>query len=146
MQVLVLRECGLLFHVSWINNNTLHSKALLFIMRIMNENTYQKWLSQLRKGYLELCVLVMLNKKQRSYGFEMLQLLNQAGVEINEGTLYPLLNRMEKNNWLSSVWETPTLSGHPRRFYELNNEGKELLPKMQSAFEQSSQFLTQLKE
>jgi PadR family transcriptional regulator PadR len=115
-------------------------------MRIMNENTYQKWLSQLRKGYLELCVLVMLNKKQRSYGFEMLQLLNQAGVEINEGTLYPLLNRMEKNNWLSSVWETPTLSGHPRRFYELNNEGKELLPKMQSAFEQSSQFLTQLKE
>jgi|TARA_B110000908_G_scaffold25043_1_gene28840 PadR family transcriptional regulator PadR len=146
MQVLVLRECGLLFHDSWINNNTLHSKALLFIMRIMNENTYQKWLSQLRKGYLELCVLVMLNKKQRSYGFEMLQLLNQAGVEINEGTLYPLLNRMEKNNWLSSVWETPTLSGHPRRFYELNNEGKELLPKMQSAFEQSSQFLTQLKE
>jgi|TARA_B110000495_G_scaffold127583_1_gene111037 PadR family transcriptional regulator PadR len=146
MQVLVLRACGLLFHDSWINNNTLHSKALLFIMRIMNENTYQKWLSQLRKGYLELCVLVMLNKKQRSYGFEMLQLLNQAGVEINEGTLYPLLNRMEKNNWLSSVWETPTLSGHPRRFYELNNEGKELLPKMQSAFEQSSQFLTQLKE
>jgi PadR family transcriptional regulator PadR len=146
MQVLVLRACGLLFHDSWINNNTLHSKALLFIMRIMNENTYQKWLSQLRKGYLELCVLVMLNKKQRSYGFEMLQLLNQAGVEINEGTLYPLLNRMEKNNWLSSVWETPTLSGHPRRFYELNNEGKELLPKMQSAFEQSSQFLTKLKE
>ena len=146
MQVLVLRACGLLFHDSWINNNTLHSKALLFMMRIMNENTYQKWLSQLRKGYLELCVLVMLNKKQRSYGFEMLQLLNQAGVEINEGTLYPLLNRMEKNNWLSSVWETPTLSGHPRRFYELNNEGKELLPKMQSAFEQSSQFLTQLKE
>ena len=146
MQVLVLRECGLLFHDSWINNNTLHSKALLFMMKFMNENTYQKWLSQLRKGYLELCVLVMLNKKQRSYGFEMLQLLNQAGVEINEGTLYPLLNRMEKNNWLSSVWETPTLSGHPRRFYELNNEGKELLPKMQSAFEQSSQFLTQLKE
>jgi PadR family transcriptional regulator PadR len=146
MQVLVLRACGLLFHDSWINNNTLHSKALLFMMKFMNENTYHKWLSQLRKGYLELCVLVMLNKKQRSYGFEMLQLLNQAGVEINEGTLYPLLNRMEKNNWLSSVWETPTLSGHPRRFYELNNEGKELLPKMQSAFEQSSQFLTQLKE
>ena len=146
MQVLVLRVCGLLFHDSWINNNTLHSIALLFMMKFMNENTYQKWLSQLRKGYLELCVLVMLNKKQRSYGFEMLQLLNQAGVEINEGTLYPLLNRMEKNNWLSSVWETPTLSGHPRRFYELNNEGKELLPKMQSAFEQSSQFLTQLKE
>ena len=146
MQVLVCRACDLLFHDSWINNNTLHSKALLFMMRSMNENTYQKWLSQLRKGYLELCVLVMLNKKQRSYGFEMLQLLNQAGVEINEGTLYPLLNRMEKNNWLSSVWETPTLSGHPRRFYELNNEGKELLPKMQSAFEQSSQFLTQLKE
>ena len=146
MQVLVLRACGLLFHDSWINNNTLHSKALLFMMKFMNENTYQKWLSQLRKGYLELCVLVLLNKKQRSYGFEMLQLLNQAGVEINEGTLYPLLNRMEKNNWLSSVWETPTGSGHPRRFYELNNEGKELLPKMQSAFEQSSQFLKQLKE
>ena len=119
-------------------------QSIIHYSLTMNEITYQKWLSQLRKGYLELCVLVLLNKKQRSYGFELLQLLNHSGVEVNEGTLYPLLNRMEKNNWLSSVWETPKGSGHPRRFYHLSEEGKELLPKMQSAFEHSYQGFHQL--
>jgi len=80
----------------------------------MDTETHQKWQAQLRKGYLELCVLLVLRQKQSSYGLEMLQLLNSSGLEINEGTLYPLLNRMSKNGWLESHWEPPAESGHPR--------------------------------
>ena len=96
----------------------------------MNEQTYQKWHSQLRKGYLELCVMASLQKTQSSYGFKMLQTFERAGIDINEGTLYPLLNRMHKNGWLDSTWETPVDGGHPRRFYSLSNLGLSLLPEM----------------
>ncbi len=113
---------------------------------IMENNTYQKWLSQLRKGYLELCVLVTLRQKKSSYGFELLQTFEKAGLAINEGTLYPLLNRMQKNAWLTSNWETPSDSGHPRRFYQLSEEGESLLSSMLDTYEQNQQSLKQLME
>jgi len=100
----------------------------------MDTNTTQKWQAQFRKGYLELCVLLVLRQKQSSYGFEILQLLNKSGLEINEGTLYPLMNRMFKNGWLDSNWEPPVDSGHPRRFYQLSKEGQEQLPEMLEIF------------
>ncbi len=115
-------------------------------MAPMENITYQKWLSQFRKGYLELCVLVALRQRKSSYGFELLQTFENAGLEINEGTLYPLLNRMQKNGWLTSRWETPVDSGHPRRFYQLSKEGKTLMSAMLTAYQDHEHTLTQLKE
>lgn len=112
----------------------------------MDNTTYQKWLAQLRKGYLELCVLTVLSKKDSSYGLEMLQILEQAGLPINEGTLYPLLNRMFKNGWLESNWVTPSEGGHPRRHYQLSDEGRELLPAMLETFENNQQALGKLRD
>ena len=116
------------------------------IVYIMETTTYQKWLAQLRKGYLELCVLVVIKQKQSSYGLEVLQTLEDAGLPINEGTLYPLLNRMFKNNWLTSDWVTPSDGGHPRRHYQLSEEGEELLPQMLETFEDNQKSLNKLKE
>ena len=112
----------------------------------MENETDQKWLSQLRKGYLELCVLVALKQKKSSYGFELLHIFQRAGLEINEGTLYPLLNRMQKNGWLDSQWETPLDSGHPRRFYQLSDNGVTQLPQMLKIHQQQQQSLKQLME
>jgi len=112
----------------------------------MENTTYQKWLAQLRKGYLELCVLVVLERKESSYGFELLQLLESAGLPINEGTLYPLLNRMFKNGWLTSHWVTPSGGGHPRRHYQLSDEGAELLPQMLETFQSNQQAVAKLRE
>ena len=116
------------------------------ILFFMETTTYQKWLAQLRKGYLELCVLIVIQQKESSYGLEVLQTLDNAGLTINEGTLYPLLNRMFKNNWLTSDWITPSDGGHPRRHYQLSDEGKELLPQMLETFEENQQSLEKLKE
>ncbi len=112
----------------------------------MKDETFTKWLSQLRKGYLGLCVLLILKKRHSSYGFELLQIFEKAGIELNEGTLYPLLNRMYKNGWLESRWETPTDGGHPRRFYELSGNGELQLPRMMSAFSQNQKSLNNLME
>ena len=110
----------------------------------MKIEDYQKWVSQLRKGYLELCVMSLLAKKQSSYGFELLQLFNQIGLDLNEGTLYPLLNRMQKNGWLDSHWETPVDGGHPRRFYELSSIGESLLPEMRTSFQSQTSSLDKI--
>lgn len=110
----------------------------------MNINTDPKWQAQLRKGYIELCVLLVLRQKQSSYGFEILQFFEQSGLEINEGTLYPLLNRMHKNGWLDSNWETPTNGGHPRRFYQLSDTGQQQLPNMLQTFKKNSEIINTL--
>lgn len=96
----------------------------------------QKWLSQMRKGYLEMCIMVVLREQQKSYGFALLRDFQNSGMDLNEGTLYPLLNRMHKNGWLESSWETPVDGGHPRRFYCLSKTGKNLLPAMLDTFQQ----------
>ncbi len=110
----------------------------------MESDIDQKWLSQLRKGYLELCVLVALQQKKSSYGFELLQVFESAGLSVNEGTLYPLLNRMHKNGWLDSSWQTPDDGGHPRRFYSVSKTGKKMLPAMLDAQTQQQQVLQKL--
>jgi len=112
----------------------------------MNEIIFEKWQVQLRKGFLELCVLKALQNKGKGYGLEILLLLKDIGLEVNEGTLYPLLNRMQKNGWLESTWDTQTESGHPRRFYQLSDVGKKLLPEMLNAYQNNNNSLEQLEK
>jgi len=109
-------------------------------------NIYQKWLAQARKGYLELCVLLVLQQKQGTYGLDVLQTLESVGLPINEGTLYPLLNRMFKNGWLTSEWVPPSDGGHPRRHYQLSEVGKELLPQMLEANNNNQKSLDHIQE
>ena len=112
----------------------------------MNKSNYQKWSSQLRKGYLELCVLACLKHQKSAYGLEILQLFTASGLDVNEGTLYPLLNRMEQNGWLVSDWKTPKSSGHPRRFYKLSTEGRKNLDPMQKEFENNYQIFNLIRK
>ena len=99
---------------------------------------------QLRKGFLELCVLNIVHNKGAAYGQEILQTLEQTGLQVNEGTLYPLLNRMYKNGWLESDWERLTSSGHPRRFYKLSEVGIALLPEMRDTYRANTASLDAL--
>lgn len=112
----------------------------------MNNELYDKWLVQLRKGYLELSVLCALKNSGKAYGLQIMQVLERAGIDVNEGTLYPLLNRMHKNGWLESSWETQTDSGHPRRFYSLSSMGLNLLPKMLDTFQAKTHSLKVLEK
>ena len=75
---------------------------------------------ELRRGALVLAVLTQLNREE--YGYSLKKLLAERGLEIEEGTLYPLLRRLEAQGLLSSAWRLE--DGRPRRYYRIAPEGE----------------------
>jgi len=95
----------------------------------------ENWKTQIRKGYLELCILLMIQKHKRLYGFELLEKLANSDLHVKEGTLYPMLNRMAVEKTLHAVWETENVKGHPRKFYSVTKDGAKLVEEMKKEFE-----------
>ena len=79
--------------------------------------------TELRRGALVLAVLSQLRSAQ--YGYSLRQALAEQAMPIEEGTLYPLLRRLEEQGLLTSEWRIE--EGPPRRYYKLNNKGIRLL-------------------
>ena len=75
---------------------------------------------------LVLAVLSQLRTPQ--YGYSLRQALAERGMPIEEGTLYPLLRRLEAQGLLASQWRIE--DGPPRRYYQLNNAGEALLAQL----------------
>jgi PadR family transcriptional regulator PadR len=77
---------------------------------------------ELRRGALVLAVLTELRHEE--YGYSLKKLLADKGLEIDEGTLYPLLRRLEGQGLLKSDWRVE--DGRPRRYYKVNAQGEKL--------------------
>jgi PadR family transcriptional regulator PadR len=80
--------------------------------------------SEMRRGLLTLAVLAECGVAQ--YGYSLKQGLSQRGLEINEGTLYPLLRRLEEQGLLTSQWQLADES-RPRRYYLISPQGQAAL-------------------
>lgn len=81
------------------------------------------WVSQLRKGLVELLVLAAL-KQEELYGYQLLHRLAQLnGLELTESTLYPVLARLAGDEFVA-VRQEPSPSGPPRRYYRLTRAGQ----------------------
>jgi DNA-binding PadR family transcriptional regulator len=74
---------------------------------------------ELRRGVLVLVVLSQLRTPK--YGYSLRQALAEDGMAIEEGTLYPLLRRLESQGLLASEWQVD--DGPPRRYYKLSADG-----------------------
>jgi DNA-binding PadR family transcriptional regulator len=90
------------------------------------ETALSKLELELRRGVLVLAVLSQLRQVQ--YGYSLRQALAQRGMPIEEGTLYPLLRRLEGQGLLASEWRIE--DGPPRRYYRLNDAGEALLAEL----------------
>lgn len=92
----------------------------------MNEENiqlvYNNLLQELRRGNIILSVLSQLEEPQ--YGYSLVVLLEEKGISIEPGTLYPLLRRLEKQEILESNWDTDT--SKPRKYYKLSENGKKI--------------------
>jgi len=86
---------------------------------------------ELRRGVVVLATLSQLRSPR--YGYELRQALAEKGMPIEEGTLYPLLRRLEAQGLLSSEWKIE--DGPPRRYYALNAEGRKLLKKLTESWQ-----------
>lgn len=93
------------------------------------DNPDKAWISQLRKGLVELLVLAAL-KRQELYGYQLLQKLAALdGLALTESTLYPVLGRLADDRLLA-VRQVPSPAGPPRRYYHLTAAGQKRLAEM----------------
>ncbi|MBD5292074.1 MAG: PadR family transcriptional regulator [Bacteroides sp.] len=99
----------------------------------MNEDNVR---TQMRKGILEFCVLLLLSR-ERAYPSDILNRLKAAKLIVVEGTLYALLNRLRKEGHLTYEWEESTM-GPPRKYYMITPEGMALLEVMKNEWRQIS--------
>ena len=80
---------------------------------------YQKLTQELRRGILVLAALSQL--KEEKYGYALISSLADKGLDIEQGTLYPLLRRLEEQGLLKSEWNVE--GSRPRRYYQISDQG-----------------------
>lgn len=100
--------------------------------------------SQMRKGMLEYCVLLLLSKEP-SYANDIITRLKQAELIVVEGTLYPLLTRLKKDGLLSYEWREST-QGPPRKYYALTTDGSAFLLELDTAWNELARTVGLLKD
>ncbi len=86
----------------------------------------QNLVQELRRGVIILAVLSQLHEEQ--YGYSLMKRLEEQGMQVDQGTLYPLLRRLEEQELLMSTWRVET--SRPRRYYSLSEFGKKVLQEM----------------
>lgn len=109
------------------------------------DDDIRAWVTQLRKGVAELCVLACLRHGE-AYGYELLRRLKEfPALAITEGTLYPVLNRAAEAGWVA-MEHRPSVTGPPRRYYSLTPGGRKRLEAMIATWREAGVSLERLLE
>ena len=95
---------------------------------------------ELRRGLLIVAVLAQL--RHEHYGYTLRKDLVTLGIEIDEGTLYPLLRRLESQGLLESEWREE--NNRQKRFYKLSREGRAILKQLLAELEKINASLTRI--
>jgi DNA-binding PadR family transcriptional regulator len=106
----------------------------------MGDSRSNKLRLELRRGVLVMSVLA--SSKTPQYGYSLRKLLNDAGIEIDEGTLYPLIRRLAEQELLTSEWKHS--EGRERRYYRLSEKGAEVLLQLQQDWQQLNKSVSAL--
>ncbi len=101
---------------------------------------YQKLTQELRRGILVLAALSQL--KEEKYGYALINSLADKGLDIEQGTLYPLLRRLESQGLLKSEWNVE--GSRPRRYYVISSEGLETLQDLAAEWREITQVMERL--
>ncbi|MBQ2299537.1 MAG: PadR family transcriptional regulator [Bacteroidaceae bacterium] len=99
--------------------------------------------SQMRKGMLEYCIMLLLSEKAY-YTSDIINRLKEANLLVVEGTLYPLLTRLKNDGLLAYEWQEST-QGPPRKYYVLTEKGTEILTQLDTAWSELESTVHQLK-
>jgi DNA-binding PadR family transcriptional regulator len=93
------------------------------VKNVQSPSTVENIVQELRRGALILATLSQLDNEK--YGYALINQLKENGLEIDQGTLYPLLRRLESQGLLDSKWNVE--GSRPRRYYVINKIGKAVL-------------------
>lgn len=104
------------------------------------------WRSQVKRGTLEFCVLLMIAQGER-YGYELISRLEKRPIlAAKESTIYPLLRRLLKEGLLSSTWRESAEGLPPRKYYTITDAGREYLAAMEAEWGSLLSAINELKE
>ena len=104
------------------------------------ENLIENLLQEQKRGTLVFSVL--LNTSKACYGYALVQTLQESGVDIEQNTLYPLLRRLEKQELLTSSWDTS--ESRPRKYYTISKKGKDILKTLKSEWLKMSEVINRM--
>lgn len=96
---------------------------------------------QFKKGILEICVLVLLDKKD-CYGYELVQKISDK-IEISEGSMYPLLRRLTKEGYFTTYFQESS-GGPARKYYRLTKQGRDYLHEQMQEWKEFSKAVNEL--
>ena len=88
--------------------------------------------AQMRKGILEFAILALIEETEM-YASDILKKLRATELIVVEGTLYPLLSRLKRQELVEYVWKE-SKSGPPRKYYKLTNKGREALESLKDTW------------
>ena len=105
---------------------------------------FSSWVTQLRKGFVELLVLQLLSSGPR-HGYGIVQELRELGdLVAGEATVYPVLRRLEAAGSVTASWEQPE-SGNPRKYYAITDDGRAFLARALDEWEKTEEAVARLR-
>jgi PadR family transcriptional regulator, regulatory protein PadR len=109
---------------------------------VKNDVNIENTQAQMRKGFLEFCILLVI-AQGKTYASDILSQLKDADLLVVEGTLYPLLSRLKTAELLQYTWEESPI-GPPRKYYTLTEKGKETLGQLKTTWQKLSRSINAL--
>ena len=106
----------------------------------LNIDLFNNLRLELRRGLLIVAVLAQLRNEH--YGYSLRTDLAALGMEMDEGTLYPLLRRLESQGLLESEWREE--NNRQKRFYKLSKDGRQILKLLLAELEKINASLTRI--
>jgi PadR family transcriptional regulator PadR len=101
--------------------------------------------AQMRKGVLEYCLLLVIARAEQVYASDILAALKASNMIVVEGTIYPLLSRMTRAEYLKYTW-IESSAGPPRKYYSLTDRGREALKQMTEQWVAFTTSINELRE
>ena len=99
--------------------------------------------SQMRKGMLEYCIMLLLHKEP-AYASDIIQKLKEARLIVVDGTIYPLLTRLKNDDLLGYEWIEST-QGPPRKYYRLTPKGEGFLQELEAAWQELNETVEHIR-
>jgi PadR family transcriptional regulator, regulatory protein PadR len=91
-------------------------------------------IQQMRKGVLELCALAIIANHDEIYPADIQKALAAAGIDVVEGTLYPLLLRLKNAGHLTHKYVENQSAGPPRKYYKITEQGQAFLNELRQSW------------
>ena len=105
----------------------------------------EDWKSQIKRGTLEFCILLMIKQKP-TYGYEIISTLEKYPiVAARENTIYSLLRRLQKEEFIISSWQEGVEGLPPRKYYSITNKGLEYIAMMSQEWNNLLEAITEIK-